>query len=104
MSENTTALTPAEVDAAGLTDFTARTPVLVARYRTDDFATALALVDRIGAAAEEANHHPDLALAYGSVGVTLTSHDVGGITQRDLAMARRISELAAEAGAVAGRG
>ncbi|MDN5686973.1 MAG: 4a-hydroxytetrahydrobiopterin dehydratase [Brachybacterium sp.] len=101
MSENTTVLTPAEIAAADLADFTPPTPVLAARYRTKDFASALALVDQIGAAAEEANHHPDLTLAYGSVGVTLTSHDVGGITQRDLAMARRISELAAAAGAVA---
>ncbi|APX35066.1 pterin-4-alpha-carbinolamine dehydratase [Brachybacterium sp. P6-10-X1] len=101
MSEKTPALTPAEIDAADLADFGRPTPVLTASYRTKDFAAALALVTEIGAAAEEANHHPDLTLGYGSVGVTLTSHDVGGITQRDLAMARRISELAAAAGAVA---
>ena len=61
----------------------------------------VALVDRIGAAAEEADHHPDVSLTYPEVIVTLTSHDVGGITSRDLDLARRISGFAAELGASA---
>lgn len=60
---------------------------------TDDFATALALVNRIGALAEEVNHHPDLELGWGRVGVRLSSHDVGGVTQRDIALAQRIDQL-----------
>jgi 4a-hydroxytetrahydrobiopterin dehydratase len=56
-------------------------------------------VDRIGATAEEANHHPDVSLTYPEVIVTLSSHDVGGITSRDIDLARRISEHAAELGA-----
>lgn len=67
---------------------------LTARYATGDFATGLALVDRIGASAEEANHHPDLTLTYPEVGVTLSSHDVGGVTQRDLDLARTVQEHA----------
>lgn len=63
---------------AGLTDWRLVLGRLTARFRTGDFATGLALVDRIGAAAEEANHHPDLSLTYPEVIVTLSSHDVGG--------------------------
>jgi 4a-hydroxytetrahydrobiopterin dehydratase len=94
-------LTHDEVLAAGLTDWRQVWSLLRARFRTGDFATGLALVDRIGAAAEEANHHPDVTLTYPEVLVTLSSHDVGGITSRDLDLARTISEYAAEAGAVA---
>src|SRR5690349_3888356 len=68
------------------------------RIPTGDFATGLALVGRIGAAAEEANHHPDIDLRYTHVDVRLISHDSGGVTERDVAMARTVSALAAEAG------
>lgn len=57
---------------------------LKARYATKDFATGLALVDRIGASAEEMDHHPDITLTYTDVVVSLVSHDVGGLTSRDL--------------------
>jgi 4a-hydroxytetrahydrobiopterin dehydratase len=62
-------------------------------FKTDDFAGALDLVNRIGALAEEANHHPDLELGWGRVVVHLTSHDAGGVTDRDVALARRIDGL-----------
>jgi 4a-hydroxytetrahydrobiopterin dehydratase len=71
---------------------------IVTRIPTKDFATGLALVGRIGAAAEAANHHPDLDLRYSAVEVRLTSHDEGGVTQRDLDLAHTISALAADAG------
>jgi len=68
------------------------------RIPTGDFATGLALIDRIGAAAQAASHHPDLDLRSSAVGVLLSSHDEGGVTERDLALARTISDLAAQAG------
>lgn len=49
-------------------------------------------------AAEVADHHPDIRLTFGAVRVFLTSHDVGGITMRDVDLARQISALAADAG------
>ncbi len=85
-------------EAPGLEDWRHLLTGIRARFRTGDFATGLALVDRIGAAAEEADHHPDISLTYPEVIVTLSSHDVGGITVRDLDLARRISAFAAEAG------
>jgi 4a-hydroxytetrahydrobiopterin dehydratase len=71
---------------------------LHARFTTGDFATGLAFVNGIGAAAEEADHHPDLDLRYGYVEVHLWSHDAGGVTDRDHRLAARISELADAAG------
>jgi 4a-hydroxytetrahydrobiopterin dehydratase len=68
------------------------------RLRTGDFATGLALVNAIGAAAEAADHHPDLDLRYQHVDVLLISHDVGAVSERDLRMARTIADLASEAG------
>ena len=67
---------------------------LHATFRTKDFVSALDLVDRIGAVAEEMNHHPDLRLVYGSVSVVLTSHDAGGVTIRDLDLAARVQQIA----------
>jgi 4a-hydroxytetrahydrobiopterin dehydratase len=74
------------------------------RIATPDFATGLALVNAIGAAAEEMDHHPDLDLRYTSVDIRLTSHDTGGVTGRDLRLARRIGDLAAAAGLSLDRG
>jgi 4a-hydroxytetrahydrobiopterin dehydratase len=71
---------------------------LQTRIRTSDFATGLALVNAIGAAAEEMNHHPDLDLRYSHVDVRLTSHDTWGVTGRDIRLARWISSMAADAG------
>lgn len=71
---------------------------LQTRIDTGDFATGLSIVDAIGAAAEAMNHHPDLALRYGSVDVRLTSHDQNGVTDRDVRLARAIGGIAADAG------
>lgn len=102
MSDPKQKLTATEVrEAAGLDDWRHLLTGIRARFRTGDFATGLALVDRIGASAEEADHHPDISLTYPEVIVTLSSHDVGGITSRDLELARRISGFAAELGAAA---
>ncbi|MFL6061156.1 MAG: 4a-hydroxytetrahydrobiopterin dehydratase [Marmoricola sp.] len=92
-------LTGQQVADAGLTGWTVLAGVLHTRIRTGDFATGLAVVNAIGAAAEEMNHHPDLDLRYPRVDVRLSSHDVGGLTERDVALARRIGDIAAAAGA-----
>lgn len=68
--------------------------VLRADYRTGSMVRGLAFVQAIVDAAEAAGHHPDLDFRYGTVGVALTTHDVGGLTELDVALARRIAELA----------
>jgi 4a-hydroxytetrahydrobiopterin dehydratase len=91
-------LSPKEIEAADLPDWRAIGQALHTRFRTGDFATGLRLVDMIGEAAEQANHHPDLDLRYPHLNIRLYSHDAGGVTSRDVALATRISELAAGAG------
>ena len=91
-------LTEIQVREAGIVDWRQILGRIKARFRTGDFATGLALVNMIGAAAEAANHHPDLTLTYTDVIVALSSHDVHGITDRDIDLARQISRRAAELG------
>lgn len=91
-------VTGAEVLAAGLDDWRLLFRAIHARYRTGDLATGLRFAQRVGEAADAANHHPDLDLRYGHVEVRLRSHDVGAITSRDLALAATISTIAAESG------
>jgi 4a-hydroxytetrahydrobiopterin dehydratase len=67
-------------------------------FRTGSFAKGLALVDAIGELAEAANHHPDIDLRYAGVTVRLKTHSEGGLTERDVALARQISDAARERG------
>jgi len=66
---------------------------IVRDYRFPDFAGALEFVNRVAAVAERANHHPDIDIRYNNVRLVLTSHDSGGITERDLRMAKAISAI-----------
>ena len=91
-------LTGKQIFDEGLDDWRLLLHSLHARYATGGFEKGLALVNAIGAAAEEMNHHPDLDLRWPHLNIKLSSHDVGGVTDRDIRLARRISELAAEAG------
>jgi len=93
-----TKLTGKQIAAEGLTGWVPLANSLRTRIRTGDFATGLALVNAIGGAAEEVNHHPDLDLRYPHVDVRLSSHDENGVTGRDVRLARAISGLAADAG------
>ena len=62
---------------------------LSARYAFPDFAQALAFVNTLGAIAEEQGHHPDLALAWGKVGVEIWTHKVDGLTESDFVLAAK---------------
>ncbi|WP_167046290.1 VOC family protein [Salinibacterium sp. ZJ454] len=70
----------------------------VAQFRTKNFATGVKLVNFIGELADAANHHPDVDLGYGSVTVRLITHDVDGLSQKDVDLARQISAAAAGLG------
>jgi 4a-hydroxytetrahydrobiopterin dehydratase len=91
-------LTGPQIAAEGLTGWVLLLGGLQTRLVSRDFATGLALTNAIGAAAEEMNHHPDVDLRYPHVDVRLTSHDEGGVTERDVRLARTISRIAADAG------
>lgn len=62
-------------------------------YKFPDFKSALARVNQVGELAESAEHHPDLLLGWGKMRVQLTTHDAGGITVKDLELARQIEAL-----------
>ena len=63
-------------------------------FQFENFVKAMEFVNQIAEAAEAVNHHPDILISYNKVTLSLTSHDSGGVTQRDIKMAGRINELA----------
>jgi len=91
-------LTSKQILGAGLDDWRKLAQALHARFLTGDFVTGLRFVAAIAEAAEAANHHPDVTLTYPRVDVKLVSHDVSQVTQRDIDLARRISQIAREQG------
>lgn len=62
-------------------------------FKFSDFVAAMAFVNRVAEAAEKANHHPDIAIHYNQVTLSLWSHDSGGVTKRDLKMAATINTI-----------
>ena len=60
----------------------------------EDFSEAFAFLTRVALHAEKVDHHPEFTSVWNRVDFRLTSHDAGGVTERDRAFARRISELA----------
>lgn len=59
-------------------------------FRFEDFRAAIAFINRIADLADAANHHPELTNVYATVTVVLTTHDAGGITTKDVDLARAI--------------
>ena len=58
-----------------------------------DFLEAIAFVNKLADAAESASHHPDIMIRYGKVTLTLSTHDAGGLTDKDFKMAAVIDSL-----------
>ncbi len=88
-------------ESEGLDDWRVLLRTLQTSFRTGSMAKGLEFAGRVGAAADEVNHHPDLTVTYPRVHVLLTSHDTGGLTERDVALARTISAIAADLGLAA---
>jgi 4a-hydroxytetrahydrobiopterin dehydratase len=63
-------------------------------FKLDDFKGSVDFVNRLTPEAEEMNHHPDLAISWNEVTVTITTHSEGGLTANDFELARRIATLA----------
>lgn len=61
--------------------------------RFSDFSAAFAFMTRVALLAEKADHHPDWSNSWSKVTIELTSHDAGGLTQRDVDLARAIDRL-----------
>mgnify|MGYP000185611724 CR=1 FL=1 len=63
-------------------------------FPTDDFTHSMDLATRIGELADEQEHHPDILIQYDRVTVTLSTHSAGGVTEKDVELARGIEDLA----------
>jgi 4a-hydroxytetrahydrobiopterin dehydratase len=63
-------------------------------FKFPDFSSAFGFMARVALLAEKANHHPDWSNSYNRVDIALSSHDAGGITQKDVDLARAIEALA----------
>lgn len=63
-------------------------------FELADFVGSVALVNKLVEPAEEMNHHPDVAVSWNRVTVSITNHEAGGITAADFELARRIDVLA----------
>ena len=66
-------------------------------YRFENFAEALAYVNRIGGIAEEQRHHPDIYLAWGKVRAEIWTHKINGLTESDFILAAKFDDAMAEA-------
>jgi len=88
------ALTRTEIDnlLRSQTDWKLEEGKLVRDWTFKDFVEAMSFVNQVGEMAEAAGHHPDIDIRYNRVRLGLVSHDAGGITERDAAMASRLSE------------
>ncbi len=92
-------LADAALDAA-LADLPGWTRVdgkLHRELRFGDFEQAFAFMTRVAIAAERMNHHPEWSNVYDRVVIDLTTHDAGGITERDLALAAHIERASGDA-------
>ncbi len=78
----------------GWTHDSSRAAILL-KLEMRDFAEAFGLMAEIAIIAERADHHPEWANVYDRIDIWLTTHDVAGVSPRDIAMAGRISEAAA---------
>ena len=66
---------------------------IVRNYGFPDFVAAMQFVRQVAEKAEAAGHHPDIDIRYNKVRLALASHDAGGLTDRDIAMARSLNLL-----------
>jgi pterin-4a-carbinolamine dehydratase len=82
------------LESAGLEKWSAGDNVIRRKIETDGWATTLMLATTIGFLCEAAWHHADLHLSWGAVGVEVSTHSAGGVTDKDLELARRIEDVA----------
>jgi 4a-hydroxytetrahydrobiopterin dehydratase len=88
-----------KLDEQGLRDAAAKLPGwtvgeqgLKREVRFGDFKAALEFVNRVGELAEAEGHHPDIDIRYNLVRLALVTHDAGGVTEKDVAMAEKLNE------------
>ncbi len=87
-------LTPEEINAqaATLSGWKVEGNTLKWEHRFADFVAAMKFVNSLVEPAEQMGHHPDIFISYNRVVITLTTHDAGGLTQKDFDLAKQISQ------------
>jgi 4a-hydroxytetrahydrobiopterin dehydratase len=88
-------LSDAEIEGrlADLTGWRRSGEAIEKEFKREDFVGSVRFVDALVGPAEEMNHHPDLAIAWDTVTVTLSSHSEGGLTESDFELAAKIDAL-----------
>ena len=88
-------LSPDEIlsNLAEIKDWRAENDILSKRFEFKNFAESLDFVNQVGAIAERHDHHPDITFGWGFAEINLTTHDRGGITAFDFAVAKEIDEI-----------
>jgi 4a-hydroxytetrahydrobiopterin dehydratase len=93
-----TPFTAEEIDSAlaGLTGWTNAGDAITKTYDFTDFVAAMAFLARAAPGIDEMDHHPEWTNVYNRVDVRLSSHDAGGVTERDVRLAALLDGLAKE--------
>lgn len=88
-------LTPAELQTALQTRgaWTREGEMLTRTFQFANFVAAIAFVNRVAEYAEQAAHHPDIDIRYNRVRIALTTHDDGGISEKDVALAAQLDNI-----------
>ena len=96
-------LPQAELDRAlrDLPGWLVKDGAITKTFKHESFAEAIVFVNAVAHLAELANHHPDIDIRYTNVTLSLVTHDQGGITDKDVNLAREIEEARRKAGVVA---
>lgn len=88
-------LTDRDIEDAQLTEWTVAGKSLTRTVELTSFPAAIEVVNRVADAAEQADHHPDIDIRWRTLTFTLSTHSAGGLTQKDVDLARRIDALTA---------
>jgi 4a-hydroxytetrahydrobiopterin dehydratase len=78
---------------AAIPDWALNDGALVRSFSFADFREAMSFVNSVAALAERAGHHPDIDIRYNKVNLALSSHDAGGVTERDFSLASEIGKV-----------
>lgn len=84
---------------AGVPEWSELNGAIQRTFQFPDFVASMKFVDQVAAAAEQAQHHPDILIRYNKVTLTLSTHDANGITEKDFALAKKVDGMVGGEGA-----
>ena len=92
------ALTPDQIslELKAIPEWCEKAKTLCRTFKFEHFLASIAFVRRVAKRAEKNQHHPEIDIRYDKVTLTLTTHDVGGLTEKDFTLAERCDEIFAK--------